>query len=75
MEATPDGVAILRPDGNGQAVRLERAVDGLEIGHMLLGTLFGKASAVALSADGARLLIGTDRGVVLVFAVGESASR
>jgi WD40 repeat protein len=75
MEATPAGVAILRPDPNGQALRFDRAADGFEIGHLTLGKLFGTASAVAVSADGSRLLIGTDRGVVLVFAVAENAVR
>jgi WD40 repeat protein len=75
LEATPGGLAILTTDRNGQALRLEREVDGVEIGRVVIGKLFGKVTAVAASADGSRLLVGTDRGVVLVFGVAASGPR
>jgi WD40 repeat protein len=53
----------------GRAIELSRLEDGAPLGRITLGPRFGVVQSLAIAADGTRLLVGTDRGLTLVFAM------
>jgi WD40 repeat protein len=65
---TPDGSAVFTGEQD-RTVRLRRLDDGADLGRIDLGGSRDRARALAVSPDGARLFVGTERGVVLVFAL------
>jgi WD40 repeat protein len=66
--ALADGVIALARGEHTPIIELARLEDGAALGKIALGPRFGVVTGLAMSADGARLLVGTDRGVILVLA-------
>jgi WD40 repeat protein len=64
----PGGLVAFSRRQTSRTVELSRLPDGAPLGTITLDPRFGVVTALALSADGARLLIGTARGQTLVLA-------
>jgi outer membrane protein assembly factor BamB len=56
-------------DEDNRTIRLHRLRDDSEAGRIVLGERFGAVTSLAASADASRVLVGTERGVVLVFGI------
>jgi WD40 repeat protein len=63
-----DGAAVFTGEPD-RTIRLRRLEDGAELARIDLAGSRDRARELALSPDGTRLFVGTERGVVLVFDV------
>jgi WD40 repeat protein len=68
LALTPDGAAVFTGETD-RTVRLRRLDDGAELARIDLAPTRDRARSLAVSPDGARLFVGTERGVVLVYAM------
>jgi WD40 repeat protein len=64
----PGGLVAFSDRGTSHTVELSRLADGAALGKITLDPRFGVVTALAISADGTRLLIGTAHGQTLVLA-------
>ena len=69
MTALGPGVLAFTQHIGSRVIELSRIADGTALGKITLGERFGAVSSLALAAGGTRLLVGTSRGQVLVFAM------
>jgi hypothetical protein len=64
----PDLLVFSRHESS-RVIDLSRLSDGAALGKIMLGERFGVVTSLALAAGGRRLVVGTSRGQVLVFAM------
>jgi len=68
LALTRDGAAVFTGESD-RTIRLRRLDDGAELARFDLGPSRDRARALALAADGTRLYVATERGVILVLDV------
>jgi len=66
--ALAHGIIALARGERTPIIELSRIEEGAPLGKITLGPRYGVVTGLAFSGDGARLLVGTDRGVILVLA-------
>jgi len=69
LAVSADGRVLAGTDVEGRALHLVTLADGKPLNHVDLSPMGDLARAAAFSPDGTRLFVGTERGMILVFAV------